>query len=46
MVLFSAANTYYLWFQNKKKAAIRATTMRSEEKPGLGDRSAWFVYNL
>ena len=46
MVLIAAANTYYLWSQNKKKAAIRATMMRSEEKPGLGDRSAWFVYNL
>jgi len=46
MVVFTAMNTYYLYAQNKKKAVIRATTTRSEEKPGLGDRSAWFVYNL
>jgi hypothetical protein len=46
MVLIAGANTYYLWLQNKKKAQIRATMARSEEKPGLGDRSAWFIYNL
>jgi sugar phosphate permease len=46
MVVLTAVNIYYLWTQNKKKAAIRATTSRSDEKPGLGDRSAWFIYNL
>jgi MFS family permease len=46
MVVFAGLNTYYLWTQNKKKAAIRATMSRSDENPGLGDRSAWFVYNL
>ncbi|RDB17458.1 hypothetical protein Hypma_001625 [Hypsizygus marmoreus] len=46
MVLLTAANMYYLWDQNKRKAVIRATMSRSEEKPGLGDRSAWFIYNL
>ncbi|RDB27444.1 hypothetical protein Hypma_004085 [Hypsizygus marmoreus] len=46
MVVFCGLNTYYLWYANKKKAAIRATMSRSEEKPGLGDRSAWFIYNL
>ncbi|KAF9459787.1 major facilitator superfamily domain-containing protein [Collybia nuda] len=46
MVVVAGMNTYYLWSQNKKKATIRATISRSEEKPGLGDRSAWFIYNL
>ncbi|KAF5383049.1 hypothetical protein D9615_004799 [Tricholomella constricta] len=46
MVVVSGMNLYYLWSQNKKKAVIRATTSRSEEKPGLGDRSAWFEYSL
>ena len=46
MVLVAGANTFYLWSQNKKKAVIRATMSRSGEKPGLGDRSAWFIYNL
>jgi len=46
MVVFTGLNILYLWMQNKKKAAIRATTSRHEEKPGLGDKSAWFIYNL
>ncbi|KAF8219144.1 MFS general substrate transporter [Tricholoma matsutake] len=46
MVLVAGANTYYLWLQNKKKAVTRTTMARSDEKPGLGDKSAWFVYNL
>jgi len=46
MVVLAGVNTYYLWSQNKRKAAIRATMTRSDEEPGLGDRSAWFVYNL
>jgi len=47
MVLFSAVNLVYLWDQNRRKRAIRATTMsREHEKPGLGDKSAWFEYNL
>ncbi|KAF9460248.1 major facilitator superfamily domain-containing protein [Collybia nuda] len=46
MVVVAGMNTYYLWSQNKKKAMIRATMSRSEEKPGLGDKSAWFIYNL
>ncbi|GLB38895.1 putative major facilitator superfamily protein [Lyophyllum shimeji] len=46
MVIVTAMNLYYLWDQNKKKAEIRATTTRSDEQPGLGDRSAWFIYNL
>ena len=46
MVLVAGANTFYLWSQNKKKAVIRATMSRSDEKAGLGDHSAWFIYNL
>ncbi|KAF9459860.1 major facilitator superfamily domain-containing protein [Collybia nuda] len=46
MVAVTAMNTYYLWVQNKKKAAIRATMDRSKESPDLGDKSAWFIYNL
>lgn len=46
MVVVSLMNTYYLWDQNKKKRIIRERMTRSEEKPGLGDRSAWFEYNL
>ncbi|KAF8225677.1 hypothetical protein L208DRAFT_1408239 [Tricholoma matsutake] len=46
MVLVAGTNTYYLWSQNKKKAETRVTKLRSEEKPQLGDKSAWFTYNL
>jgi sugar phosphate permease len=46
MALFGGANLYYLWSQNKKKAFIRRTISREHEKTGLGDRSAWFIYNL
>ncbi|KAG6828233.1 hypothetical protein H0H92_008731 [Tricholoma furcatifolium] len=46
VVILSAVNVAYLHSQNKKKEQIRATTRREDEKPGLGDRSAWFVYNL
>ena len=46
MVPISGANMYYLWLQNKQKAVIRTAKMRSHEEPGLGDKSAWFVYTL
>jgi hypothetical protein len=46
IILVAGANTHYLWSQNKKKAQIRATKMRSEENLVLGDKSAWFIYNL
>ncbi|KAF9460246.1 hypothetical protein BDZ94DRAFT_1378071 [Collybia nuda] len=46
MVVVAGMNTYYLWLQNKKKAMILATMSRSEEKHGIGDKSAWFIYNL
>ncbi|KAG6879064.1 hypothetical protein C0992_005411 [Termitomyces sp. T32_za158] len=46
MIVFTTFNIIYLTIQNRKKAEIRATTLRENERPGLGDRSAWFVYNL
>jgi len=46
MVAIAGLNTYYLWTKNKQKATIRGATLRIRERPGLGDRSAWFVYNL
>ncbi|KAG6867823.1 hypothetical protein C0993_010653 [Termitomyces sp. T159_Od127] len=46
MIVFTAFNIVFLTMQNRKKAQIRATTSREQEKPGLGDRSAWFVYTL
>ncbi|KAG6889517.1 hypothetical protein C0995_000397 [Termitomyces sp. Mi166 len=44
--VMSGINIVYLSSQNRKKAMIRATTRRENEKPGLGDHSAWFIYNL
>ncbi|KAK1233518.1 hypothetical protein PQX77_003329 [Marasmius sp. AFHP31] len=46
ILLGAGVNVAYLKSQNKKKAEIRKTIARVEEKPGLGDRSAWFIYNL
>ena len=46
MFLLSGMNAYYLWNQNKKKKIIRVTSKKDEEKPGLGDLSAWFEYAL
>ncbi|KAG6917190.1 hypothetical protein DXG01_003533 [Tephrocybe rancida] len=46
IVIITGLNIAYLAAQNKRKAVIRARTSRDEEKPGLGDRSAWFVYSL
>ncbi|KAL0960727.1 hypothetical protein HGRIS_005752 [Hohenbuehelia grisea] len=44
--LSAAANVAYLWYQNRRKAEIRAVSQRTEESAGLGDRSAWFTYIL
>jgi len=46
MFVSNGANWLYLWQENKKKAKIRATMSQADEKPGLGDRSAWFIYAL
>jgi hypothetical protein len=42
----ATANLFYLMMQNSKKEKIRATSERKDEAPGLGDRSAWFIYSL
>ena len=44
--LTSTANLFYLRSQNIRKERIRATSERKDEPLGLGDRSAWFTYNL
>ncbi|KAG6874917.1 hypothetical protein C0992_005964 [Termitomyces sp. T32_za158] len=44
--VLSGMNIIYLTLQNRRKAVIRAVKTHKDEKPGLGDRSAWFVYNL
>ncbi|KAF5355611.1 hypothetical protein D9757_012907 [Collybiopsis confluens] len=41
-----AANIAYLLSQNAQKAKVRQSMLREEEKTGLGDRSAWYVYDL
>lgn len=46
MVVFIALNILYLWDQNKKKAAFRMVSTPEQERPGLGDKSAWFIYSL
>ncbi|KIK65255.1 hypothetical protein GYMLUDRAFT_195081 [Collybiopsis luxurians FD-317 M1] len=46
MALFGGINLYYLWSQNKKKAQMRKTITREQEHPGIGNHSAWFIYNL
>lgn len=37
---------WYLGRENKKKEGVRTRMKREEEQKGLGDRSAWFIYNL
>ncbi|KAJ2915912.1 hypothetical protein MD484_g4529, partial [Candolleomyces efflorescens] len=46
MLVISAMNTLYLWDQNRRKGQIRSKIVKSQELPGLGDKSAWFVYAL
>ncbi|KAF9072300.1 major facilitator superfamily domain-containing protein [Rhodocollybia butyracea] len=46
MAFFGGLNLLYLWNQNMKKAEVRKRLPREQEKSGLGDRSAWFIYNL
>ncbi|KAG6889526.1 hypothetical protein C0995_000408 [Termitomyces sp. Mi166 len=45
-LMIAGINIAYLSSQNKRKSAIRATTACETEPPGLGDRSAWFIYSL
>ncbi|KAG5732439.1 hypothetical protein E4T56_gene8383 [Termitomyces sp. T112] len=44
--IISCINIAYLRTQNKRKSGIRTTTAPENEPPGLGDRSAWFIYSL
>jgi MFS family permease len=46
MVVVSGMNTWYLWDQNRRKREVRSRIARHEEERGLGDKSAWFEYNL
>ncbi|KAG6826978.1 hypothetical protein H0H92_013683 [Tricholoma furcatifolium] len=45
-IVTTVINIAYLAYQNRKKAAIRETISRANETPGIGDRSAWFMYQL
>jgi hypothetical protein len=40
------ANMYYLSSQNRRKAEVRSESEQKDEPKGLGDQSAWFVYNM
>ncbi|KAK2467198.1 hypothetical protein APHAL10511_000747 [Amanita phalloides] len=46
MLVLSLINLVYLWDQNKRKRFAQQRMSREEEKPGLGDKSVWFEYNL
>lgn len=46
MAVFSTVNLVYLSRENRLKAEKRQKMTREEEPAGLGDRSAWFEYNL
>jgi len=46
MGFFAILNIVHLKRENKKKANVRTHMTRSQEAPGLGDKSAWFVYSL
>jgi MFS family permease len=51
MLVFSIINTAYLAMENRKKKVIREQAAAEgkektlAEEPGLGDKSAWFVYS-
>ncbi|KAJ4481240.1 major facilitator superfamily domain-containing protein [Lentinula aciculospora] len=44
--LICGLNMIYLQTQNIKKAEQRKTMIREDEEPGLGNRSAWYIYSL
>jgi sugar phosphate permease len=46
MVVLSTATLMYLSRQNRLKALRRPYGTPEDEPKGLGDKSAWFVYNL
>ncbi|KAG6836779.1 hypothetical protein H0H93_003371 [Arthromyces matolae] len=46
IVILTLATLWYLIVENREKEVIRKKVDRESEDIGLGDRSAWFVYNL
>ncbi|KAG1874464.1 major facilitator superfamily domain-containing protein [Suillus subluteus] len=46
MVVLSSATLAYLWHQNRLKTQRRQFGTPEDEPKGLGDESAWFIYNL
>ncbi|EGN93249.1 hypothetical protein SERLA73DRAFT_189773 [Serpula lacrymans var. lacrymans S7.3] len=46
MIVFCALNLAYLWRQNQLKVKKQETMSREDEPAGLGNDSAWFIYNL
>jgi len=46
LVVLSIVNLFYLQRQNRMKEEKRLTSVKDDESENLGDRSAWFVYNL
>lgn len=45
-LIAAGLNLLYLVAQNRRKEELRAVNAREDEKEGLGDKSAWFVYSL
>jgi len=46
MLVLSCINLAYLSHQNRLKAQRRQQVALEDEPEGLGDKSAWFIYNL
>ncbi|KAG2072381.1 MFS general substrate transporter [Suillus decipiens] len=46
MVVLSIATLAHLWYQNRLKSHRRQCGTPEDEPKGLGDKSAWFIYNL
>ncbi|KAJ7765742.1 major facilitator superfamily domain-containing protein [Mycena metata] len=46
MGFFAILNIVWLKRENNKKKVTRTHLTRAQEAPGLGDKSAWFVYSL
>lgn len=46
MLVVCVLTAIFFLGQNRKKAKTRLAQALSEEKPGLGDGSAWFIYHL
>jgi hypothetical protein len=46
LIVVCGVNMAYLSHQNRRKEKIRLVMTKEQEEQGLGDKSAWFVYNL